>query len=144
MNTAQLKRNYNRLNAKDFDTLFNSFFQPNNSVTRPKEFAPAVDVFELENSFEIEAVLPGMKKSEIDVELKDDLLIISGNRVNERTKETGQVQRIETQYGAFKRVLAVPEHIDGEKIEAHYNEGILKLTFPKKKREEMFSKVNIQ
>lgn len=107
----------------DFDRSFAS-----RAEREAAAFAPNVDVEEQEHSYFISVDLPGMKKEDIKVDMKDDLLTLSGERVRE-TKGEGRVT--ERTYGKFFRSFTLPKQIDREKIAATFENGVLHLTLPK-------------
>lgn len=96
-----------------------------------KRFSPAVDISEDESQFEIQVVVPGMKKQDFKVDLTDGRLTISGERKIEEKKEGKNFHSLESQFGAFSRVFYVPDNVEADKIEAIYEDGILKITLPK-------------
>ncbi|MCC6153134.1 MAG: Hsp20/alpha crystallin family protein [Candidatus Hydrogenedentes bacterium] len=98
-------------------------------------WAPAVDLKETEQEYTLEADLPGMKKEEIDITVVDNVITLKGERKHEaETKEKGY-HRIERRYGSFERTFELPGGFDASKINAHFDNGVLKVTMPK--REEM-------
>ncbi len=123
----------------EFDQLFDSFF--NTSVkeeTGIAAFAPAVDIEEKEKEFRITAELPGLKKEEIKINIKDNLLAISGEKKNVKKTEDENYHRTERIYGSFQRTFRLPEYADQDNIAAEYKDGILNVSIPK--LEESISK----
>ena len=96
---------------------------------------PAVNIRETNDEFLIEVAAPGMKREDFKVELDNNLLMISSQR-EEKTEETdrsGKYTRMEFSYQAFQRSFALPEDkVEGSKISAKYNDGILHITVPKR------------
>jgi HSP20 family protein len=92
------------------------------------DFSPAVDIEESENKFLVTVDLPGMKKEEIKIELSGNSLHISGERRRE-TKDEGRYT--ERSYGKFMRMFSLPAQVDAEKIDAHFENGVLHITLPK-------------
>ncbi len=93
-------------------------------------FKPTMDVKEDDTCFTYEVSLPGMKKEEITIDLKNDVLTVSGERKLEK-KENGKVHHVESYYGAFTRSFTLPENIKAEGIKAEFKNGILHITVPK-------------
>ena len=91
-------------------------------------FTPLVDVHETEEEYLVKVDLPGVKAADVNVELNDNVLSISGSRAAD---ETGQAQLVERPYGSFVRTLTVPQGVDGDSIEAGYQDGVLELRIPK-------------
>ena len=92
---------------------------------------PLVDVKSTDNEIQIHAELPGVKKEDIDLELKDGLLTISGKRVEEKKEENEKYHKSERFYGNFKRSFAVPQNVNENDIKAHFDNGVLQVSFPK-------------
>lgn len=94
-------------------------------------FVPHIDVSEDEESVMLTAELPGMTKDDLEVTIEDGMLIMRGEKREEEVKEGATWRRTERHYGHFERRVRVPEHVDTEKIEATYKDGVLKLRMPK-------------
>jgi HSP20 family protein len=97
-----------------------------------KKFIPSINVIEDENKITIKAELPGVEPKDVNLTIENDTLIIEGERKEERQSEKEQFKLIESAYGHFKRVIALPESIDANKIEANYKNGVLTIILPKK------------
>jgi HSP20 family protein len=97
---------------------------------------PAVNIRETEKSYEVEMAAPGMKKEDFKIELDNNILTISSERKEEHEEEEKEkYSRREYSYEAFQRSFNLPkEVVDEEKIEAHYKDGVLQLTIPKKEK----------
>ncbi len=95
---------------------------------------PAVNVKEDEETFLIEVAAPGMSKNDFKVDLENNMLTISSEKEAEKQEEEkGRYTRREFSYLSFRRSFTVPETlVDRDKITARYNEGILRVTLPKK------------
>ncbi|MBU8882950.1 Hsp20/alpha crystallin family protein [Kaistella sp. DKR-2] len=95
---------------------------------------PSVNVKELDRSFEIHVAAPGIKKEDFKINLEQNVLTISSENSteNEEKDENGAFTRREFNYSSFSRAFTLPETADPEKIEAAYEDGILKITVPKK------------
>ena len=93
---------------------------------------PAVDIHETDNTFVVTADLPGMKKDDIRVDLRDNTLTLSGEKKFEEKTSKDNYLRVERSYGSFYRSLMLPSNVDANNIKASYKEGVLQLTIPKK------------
>jgi HSP20 family protein len=92
---------------------------------------PRVNMYEKGDNLIVEAELPGVKKEDIDVRLEDRQLTLRGEcREEKETKEDDYFRR-ERRYGSFTRSLTLPSSVTGDKVEASYKDGILRLTLPK-------------
>jgi HSP20 family protein len=126
---------------KSFSSMLDRIFTDSFSgMTKLDRFVPQVDVSETEKDFEIQLSVPGMKKENFKIDLKDDQLTISGERKFEHKKEEKNFHSIETQYGSFSRSFYLPDNIKKEDVEAAYNDGILTIRLPKDEK-KLLSKV---
>jgi HSP20 family protein len=117
----------------NFDDFSERFFYGWPSFERRGEvtWAPRADIHETDKEVLIDLELPGIKKEEIEVEVKNSTLTISGERKQERKTETPEGSRIERHYGTFERSFTLPDTVSEEKITAAYANGVLTLTLPK-------------
>ncbi len=95
-------------------------------------WAPSVDITENDNAFVLHADIPGVKPEDIEVSMDNAVLTIKGERSAEEKTEKENFRRVERQYGMFYRRFTLPDTADAEKIEAHSEHGVLKVTIPKK------------
>jgi HSP20 family protein len=93
--------------------------------------APAVDIVDKGNAYEITAELPGMDESNIDVKFADGTLTIKGEKRDEKEEKKKEYCLSERRYGSFQRSFGVPDGVDADKIEANYTNGVLTVTLPK-------------
>ncbi len=93
--------------------------------------APAVDVAEKENEYEITAELPGMDEKDIEVKLANGGLLIRGEKKAEKEEKKKDYFVSERRYGAFERYFGLPDGVDTDKIAASFKKGVLTITLPK-------------
>jgi HSP20 family protein len=93
---------------------------------------PAVDIHETEDGYIVKADLPGMKKEDIQIDLKNSTLTLKGEKKFEETVSKDNYVRTERAYGTFVRSFTLPHNVDAEKIRASYKDGVLELALPKK------------
>ena len=110
------------------DTLFNEAVRNSGTNT---EYRPVADVIEKENSYEIHTVLPGLKKEDINLELKDNKLVLKGERKKEAISEKDRYHVRESYHGSFYRSFRLPENINRESIKAEFKDGILYVSIDK-------------
>jgi HSP20 family protein len=127
--------------TKEFDRLFEDKGWPFFFATRPEleeiAWRPEVEIFELENLLKIRVDLPGLKKEEVTVELTEVGLTISGERKREiKEEKKGEFYRTERVYGAFRRIIPLPETAKLEEVKAEFINGVLEVTVPLKARIE--------
>ncbi|MCA9400784.1 MAG: Hsp20/alpha crystallin family protein [Candidatus Omnitrophica bacterium] len=92
---------------------------------------PALDVSEDKENVYVKADLPGLEKKDISVDIKNQTLVIRGERKSEDEKKEKNYYHIERSYGVFERRLNLSSQIDTKKIKATYNNGVLELVLPK-------------
>jgi len=97
-----------------------------------ENFAPAVDIYEDDAMISVSAQLPGVKAEEVNIEVENGVLTISGERKLEREDKREGYHRIESSYGSFTRSFVLPESADAEKVEANLSEGVLTVRIPKR------------
>lgn len=113
---------------RNLDRMFDQAFgDRTDRWTDETVFHPACEVEETDSHYVMSVDLPGVSKKDINIEAKDNQLIISGERKSEK-KERGFSERT---YGKFHRILTLPNGIDAEKIEAQYQDGVLTVALPK-------------
>ncbi|NBO37837.1 Hsp20/alpha crystallin family protein [bacterium] len=118
------------------DRLFEDFMNEFTSDVGLRETAlhgyePACDIVERDNDFLICLDLPGMHAKDINVELKGNTLVVSGERKSERKEEKGGTHYHERRVGAFERHLPLPENMNLDKVQANFDSGVLSLTIAK-------------
>jgi HSP20 family protein len=97
---------------------------------------PNVDVHETENEFVVSADLPGMDKKDVKVEVANGALIISGERKSEVEQDNENMHRVERSFGCFIRSFSLPPNVDGSKVNAKMENGVLKVEIAKKEGAE--------
>ena len=93
---------------------------------------PAVNVKEEKDSYLIDMAVPGMKKEDFKIDMDQGVLTISASMEDRKEEKTPEYKRQEFSYRNFKRSFWLPENVAADKIAAHYEDGLLKLTLPKK------------
>lgn len=95
-------------------------------------WAPAIDVYNTPDSYIIKADLPGMKRENIDVAVEGDILVLKGEKKEEKEEKGKDFLKRERMIGSFSRTLKLPGEVDAEKIAASYKDGVLEINLPKK------------
>lgn len=95
-----------------------------------QDFIPACDIIESDESFVIRLDLPGMAKEEINIALKEHVLAVKGERINDIDEE-GTYRRQERATGVFSRSFALPENVNTAETDAAFRKGVLTITMPK-------------
>lgn len=99
-------------------------------------WVPAVDVWETDTELVYAFDLPGVGEEQLQIEVHDDTLSVSGERVQETQADGDRFFRFERRHGAFSRAVGLPQGIDEDKISASYENGVLKVTVPKPEEEK--------
>ena len=94
-------------------------------------WAPAVDITERKDAYLVAAELPGVGTDDLDVTFQDGLLTIQGERHAAADAAGEKVHRAERRYGAFRRSITLPSHVQADKIEASAQDGVLMILVPK-------------
>lgn len=121
---------------REFERLFRDSFaafggeREAEPSTRP--WAPAVDIYETENSIVLKAELPGIDPKDVEVRVEDNTLYMKGERKFEKETKDENYHRVERSYGSFARSFSLPNSIDADKVVAEYKDGVLNLTLPKR------------
>lgn len=118
------------LHSKNFSDILDEFF--NESLNYRKDsFMPSVDISETKKEFEVSVALPGMNKEDINVDLENGRLSISGERKFENEENNKNYHRVESGFGSFSRSFQLPDTIDEDSIFAKYEDGVLNITIAK-------------
>ncbi len=94
-------------------------------------FSPKVNTREGEFAYHVDVDLPGVKKEDIKVDIKDGQLLISGERNFKEEVKEEDYYKVETNFGRFMRSFSLPDHVDIENITANCENGVLEVTIPK-------------
>lgn len=97
---------------------------------RGHDFTPACDIIESEDTYVIKLDLPGLSKKEINIALKEHVLTVKGERVEE-LNDSEAFRRQERSTGVFSRSFALPENVNTAEIDAIFRNGVLSITMQK-------------
>jgi HSP20 family protein len=117
-------------------SLLSNFFDDDRFFNSPwlrGQNMPAVNVKETESAYEIELAAPGFQKSDFNVAIENGILTISCEKKSQSEKSEETYTRKEFEYSSFSRSFNLPENVSDDDVEAHYENGVLKLTVSKKK-----------
>ena len=93
-------------------------------------WTPAIDVLHRDNELVVRADLPGLSKDDIKVDVTEDAITIQGERRREHKEEREGIYRAERTYGAFSRVIPLPEGTMTDQAKATFKDGVLEVTMP--------------
>ncbi|BBM88397.1 heat-shock protein Hsp20 [Spirochaetota bacterium] len=101
------------------------------TTSQSADFYPAANLIELDKSYSIELDLPAVTKKDVTVSFQNNVLTVKGKRENTYKRQADKYARIEAQYGTFERYWSF-EDVAADKINASFENGVLKITLPKK------------
>jgi len=132
-----IRRNYPTINL--LDSLFEDLFDA--TIIDPSVKVPIHDVIENEKEFQVEALLAGVKKEDITIDVEKNVLTIKAER-----KEIKDLKynRKETYFGKYDKSFTLPDNVDAEKIEASLSDGVLKVIIPKMEKDKKSEKLAIE
>jgi len=117
---------------KRFDAFFGQEFPlPSNEQMARAEWSPAVDIAETPEGYSLHAEIPGVKKEDVKLTIKDGVLSLSGERHFEREEKNKKFHRVERSFGRFERSFSLPTAVDDSKVSATFNNGVLNVMVPK-------------
>lgn len=132
---------------KDFESMRRVFSMPsvnNEQNGNISTFAPLVNTREGEFAYHIDVDLPGVDKKDIDVDIKDNKLIISGERNFKKEVKEEDYYKVETSFGKFQRVFTLPDNVDVENISASSENGVLEVVLPKIEKDKNSKKIKVK
>lgn len=125
-----------RAMQREMNELFNHFSEMDltdlNSCKSTGAFLPHSDLEELDSYYLLSMDLPGIEKNDIKIEVNGSQLRVFGERKFENQESKKNIHRSERSYGMFERTMTLPQKIDAEQVEAHLENGVLKIAIPKK------------
>jgi HSP20 family protein len=139
----------NLIQWKPFNTMFpwshrvNRFFDDDflsnwfDLEKADSSWCPSTDIYESKKEYVFKVELPGIKKEDIKIEVKDDILTIKGERKEEKEVKKDDYHKIESYSGSFSRSFHIPKGIDEKKIKAELKDGILELKVPKSEEKKV-------
>jgi HSP20 family protein len=127
---------------REMDRLFDDFFAPateGRAFTAPTQAAsailrPMIDVEETDQAFVVSAELPGLTEQDIELNLHDNALTLSGEKRSERKEEKGGRRYAERSFGRFERTIPFPAEVDADRVDASFRNGVLTVTLPKNEK----------
>ncbi len=121
---VSMQDRFNRL----FEDAFRGFDQSTDSIASGY---PTTDIYETKDDYAFKLEVPGLSKDDLDIELNDNTLSITGEKKESKEVEQENVHRIERYSGKFSRSFSLPRNIDSKQINANMKNGILELRIPK-------------
>ena len=117
----------------EMDRLWDSFIETGPGRRRRDKgiWLPSLDVSETKNDIVVKVELPGVDPKDIDISLSDGMLTIKGERKQEREEKETDYHLIERTYCSFTQLVPIGKEVKGDKIDASFKDGVLKITLPK-------------
>jgi HSP20 family protein len=119
---------------QEMNRLFNTFFdapQTGGSGGGTRRWVPPMDLVETDGHFVLRADLPGLSEGDVDIEVQENVLTLSGERRFEHDVKKDGFYRLERGAGQFSRSLTLPEGVDADAIAASFDKGVLEVRIPK-------------
>jgi HSP20 family protein len=113
----------------EVNRLFDAFF--GGTEANRRRWVPAMDLVETDEHLVLRADLPGLNRDDVNIEIKDGVLTISGERKSEHTERSEGFHRVERAFGSFSRSLSLPDGVDADKVRAEFENGVLQIKIPK-------------
>jgi HSP20 family protein len=118
----------------DMNRIFDTFFQGrgvNGGSDGGRRWIPPMDLAETDDEFVLRADLPGLDRNDLEIQVKDRVLTILGERRAEHEDRKEGFHRVERSFGRFSRSLDLPEGIDASAVKAEFERGVLEVRIPK-------------
>ncbi|MEW5860113.1 MAG: Hsp20/alpha crystallin family protein [Cyanobacteriota bacterium] len=121
---------------QQMNRLFDEALVPARGGERSFVRVPAAEMEETKDAIHLKLEVPGIEAKDLDVQVTENAVSISGERKEETKTEENGVTRSEFHYGKFQRVIPLPARIQNTQVQAEYKDGILNLTLPKSEEEK--------
>jgi HSP20 family protein len=115
----------------EMNRLFNAFFDQTAPGAATGRWLPPMDLLETAEHYVLRADLPGLSDGDVNVQLQDNVLTVSGERNAEHQSREEGYHRVERAFGAFSRSLTLPDGVNPDAIRAHFDRGVLEIRIPK-------------
>ena len=119
----------------EMNRLFNTFFDQPAPTSRgsatSRRWMPAMDLIESGDHYVLRADLPGLSDDDVNIQLQDNVLTISGERNAEHEENEEGYYRLERAFGSFARSLTLPDGVNPDGVQAHFDRGVLEIRIPK-------------
>jgi HSP20 family protein len=115
----------------DMNRLFDRFFDARGSNGGGRRWIPAMDLVETQDDLVLRADLPGMSENDVEIEVKDNVLTLSGERRGENEVKGEGFHQVERSFGSFSRSLTLPRGVDASRVNAEFVNGVLEVRIPK-------------
>ena len=114
----------------DLNRVFDTFFG-GRTQNAGQRWIPAMDLVETDDHLVLKADLPGLDADDVEIEVKDGVLTVSGERKTEHEDSSNGYHRVERSYGRFSRSLSLPQGVQADQVQAEFDKGVLEVRIPK-------------
>ena len=115
----------------EVNRLFDTFFGGRPASGALRRWVPPMDLVETDDHLVLRADLPGLDVDDVNIEVKDGVLTVSGERKAEHEERADGFYRVERAFGGFSRSMSLPQDVDAERIDASFDKGVLEVRIPK-------------
>ncbi len=126
---TEMERYFDEILHQPF-SLFRHPMWPRAQFPDTDVISPSVDIFEEGKEVVIKAEIPGIKKSDITIDISDNKMTISGEKKKETKVDRKDYHRVECSYGSFCRSFVLPDNVDSDKAKASFKDGVLEIRMP--------------
>jgi HSP20 family protein len=116
---------------RTMNSLLDSALDPSTGMT--KWTSPAIDLYEKDGKYVVEAAIPGLRKDDIQIEISDNRLTLTARKLEEREEKNERYHYREVRRGGFARSIVFPQDINADQVDAEYKDGMLRVTVPMEK-----------
>lgn len=122
---------------QEMDKLFDDFFAParaGNGSGNGHVIRPSIEMKEDDKAYRVIAELPGLDVKDVNLDIRENTLTISGEKKSEKTEDKANTHYTERSYGRFERMIGLPQEVDADKAAASFKNGVLTIELPKNPR----------
>lgn len=127
---------------EEMNSMFSDLAEESSGTT-PYTVTPAVDLIDSKDSVRVNVELPGMKREDVEISLKEDFLSIRGEKKEEKEEKDESRYYVERSYGGFSRTISLPSKVKADQVKATYRDGVLTIDLPKAE-EDKVHQVNVE
>lgn len=127
---------------EEMNRMFSDFFDES-SEKGVATITPAIDLVDGKDKVTVRVEIPGMDKDDVQISLKEDMLVIRGEKKAEKEEKEENRYYVERSYGSFMRTVALPSRVKADEVKASYKDGVLKIELPKAE-EDKIREVKVQ
>ena len=115
---------------REFDRILEEFF-PIRREVEARMFIPPIELYETDKELVLKVDLPGVKKEDVEITVKENAVVVRAERKEEREENTENIHRSERFYGVIERAIQLPVEVNPDEARAEYKDGVLEIRIPK-------------